>query len=170
MRFTALLILVAATFLAGCGSVRNVQTGDQAAIEASRVNRAASGKLARVKLQDGEKVYGVGVRVTPDSTSWVDPQSASYVTVGTDQVNSITLVRAGQGALVGLGVGIVTGVASGILRAQLEGDDPVDQFPSQSTGQKMTTLPLAHSAYASLVTTALGAIVGRKNTFRLMRQ
>src|SRR5690606_33885523 len=116
MRNFSLIILIA-TILAGCGSVRTVQTEDQASIVASRVNRAMSGKLARVHMHDGTKVYAVGIRVAPDSTTWLDPQGVNYVSVGTDQVHQITLARAGQGALVGLGVGVVTGVATGILRA-----------------------------------------------------
>ena len=168
MRIQTLLALLLVIALAGCGSVRDVHTGTTAEIEQSRVNRTMRGRLARVYMNSGEKIYGAGVRVAPDSTSWVDPQSATYVVVATDDVSKITLMRAGQGALVGIGAGLVVGVATGILRANLEGDDPVGQPISLTQSEKMTVLPLAHSAYASLVTTPLGAIIGRKNTFRLV--
>ena len=166
---TLTLLVILAGASAGCGSVRNVPTDSQASIEASRVNRATRGKLARVHLRNGERVYGVGIRVTPDSTSWIEPQSNRYVSVGTDEVNRVSLTRAGQGALVGLGTGIVVGVSSGIVRAQQEGNDPINQTFSHTANEKMTIYSLAHSAYASLVTTAIGAIIGRKNTYRLVR-
>lgn len=162
------LFLLSITLLAGCSSVRDVRTTNQTTIDASRVNEATSGRLARVQMRDGEKVYGVGVRVAPDSTSWVDPQSVTYVTVGTEDVGRITIIKAGQGALVGLGVGAVIGIASGIVRAQVEGDDPEGVSPSLTKGEKMTVFPLAHSAYAALVTTPLGAIIGRKASYRIV--
>lgn len=168
MRISTILLLI--VLLAGCSSVREVRTTDQSTIDASRVNRAASGKLARIQMQDGEKIYGIGVRVAPDSTSWVHPQNSEYIVVSTDDVRTISLMRAGQGALVGLGAGIIIGVASGIYRAQSEGDDPAGGVSAVSQSEKMVIYPLAHSAYASLVTTPLGAIIGRKNTYRLVQE
>ncbi|HEX7070864.1 MAG TPA: hypothetical protein VF190_08665 [Rhodothermales bacterium] len=169
MRYKTLLLVLVVATLAGCGSVREVHTNDTSAIEASRVNSATRGKLVRVHLRDGSKAYAVGVHVAPDTTSWLDPAKATYIAVPTSDVGKVTLMRAGQGALVGLGTGIVLGVGTGILRAQLEGDDPVNQFPSKTTSEKMTTLPLAHTAYASLITAPLGAIIGRKNTYRFVQ-
>jgi hypothetical protein len=169
MRINSILLLLLVATLVGCGSVREVRTQDAATIEASRVNKATRGKLARVHLRDGEKIYAVGIHVAPDSTSWLDPQSAQYTVVPTSDVGRVTVMRAGQGALVGIGTGIVLGVATGILRAELEGDDPVNQFPSRTTAEKMTILPLAHSAYATLVTAPIGAIIGRKNTYRFVQ-
>ncbi len=170
MRICSISFILLTLLMAGCGSVRNVQTTDHATIEASRVNRATRGKLARVHMHDGAKTYGLGVHVAPDSTSWLDPQSAEYRAVATDDVSRVTIVRAGQGALVGLGAGLVIGVATGIYRAQSEGDDPTGGVSSKTQSEKMLIYPLAHSAYASLVTVPLGAIIGRKNTFRLVQE
>lgn len=162
------LIVLAALMLAGCGSSRTVHVNDDASIGSSRVNQTMRGRLARVQYENGRSEYASNVTVARDSTTWLDPGSMQVRTVATSDVQKITVVRAGQGALVGVGAGIVVGVATGLLRAQSEGDDPIGEFPNRTKSEKMLIWPAAHSTYALLATVPIGAIVGRKCTFRLV--
>lgn len=93
-----------------------------------------------------------------------------FAAAPTSNVERVALIRAGQGALVGIGAGVVLGVATGLLRAQLEGDDPLNDYPHRTKSEKMFILPAAHVAYFVLGTAPLGAIVGRKTTYRIVHE
>ena len=112
--------------------------------------------------------YAVDVEIEGPFTTWLDPASGDLQRVHTRQVEAVTFLRAGEGALFGLAAGVAFGVATGLLRAQIEGADPISQGVRLNAGEKYYIYPAAHSAYVSLGTTTLGAIIGRKHTYHLI--
>lgn len=166
-RILSLFLLVA--LATGCTHTRSVNPSDYEGTEFRKMNRAASGKVARVTLTNGRAVTVLSVQVTPDSTSWLDDDSNRITGVATSEIESIRVVKAGPGAFAGLLSGIVIGGALGATRAISEGDDPnlgVSAY-AMSQERKLLIFPLAYAAYASLATTPIGAIIGSRYVFRL---
>lgn len=160
-------VLVLFLVFAGCTSVRPVDTtGGDAAY--SEVNRGVRGKVARVTLRDGSRMDVVGVRIDADSLSWLDRKANRVDGVPTREVQEVSVVKAGAGALRGLLVGVVVGAAAGGVRAAIEGDDPdLGSDPLAITQEKKYQIyPAAHAAYAALATTPLGAILGTRKIYR----
>jgi len=156
-----------AVLVAGCSQTRMVNTTSPASLAESRINRVTNNRLADVDLVDGRSMYAVDVEVGIETTSWVHPTAGDVIEMPTSQIERITVVRAGQGALLGLGAGVILGGTFGFARALIEGDDPPGDPLSTTRGEKMYLYPAAHAVYASIGTTAIGAIVGRKVKFQL---
>ncbi len=161
-------IFFAATLLlfAGCTHTQSVNPGIADRAGLSELNATAMGRGAKIIMTNGETFGGVSVRVAFDSTSWIDPKINTYQVVPTSDIESITVIRSGKGALAGVGLGIMVGAVAGTVRAYVEGDDPAGTPLSLSQKKKHFIYPVAHAVYAMLVSAPVGAIIGDKATYR----
>lgn len=165
MRIT--LLAVAVVLLAGCAGTQRMSPSDVQSGRYDQLNRKLSGKVATVHFRDGAKAQVVGLRVGPDSTSWLDRSNNRLVWVGTDEVREVSLVKTGKGALAGLAAGIVLGTTTGLIRAAMEGDDPPGDPLALTQSEKFVIYPAALSVYSLLVTTPAGAIIGRRERYEI---
>lgn len=112
------LALLAALVLTGCGTVR----GSSQAVGPDRLDAAAAelaGARGVLTLTDGRRVLVEGLRMDPDTTSWVDPRTGDLRLVATPFVAEVEardrrgaiLKTAGVGALVAAAAGAALGVA-----------------------------------------------------------
>lgn len=150
----------------GCASVRTVHLEGADGPDLVQVNRAVQGKVARITLDQGEPRSVVGVHLTPDSLYWVDLRANALRSVPMHAVREVRVVKAGQGAMKGLVAGALLGAGVGVLRAFLQGDDPVDDPIGISQSEKLRLFPPVHALYASLFTVPLGAIIGSHRVYR----
>jgi hypothetical protein len=110
------LLLVLVVPLAACSSARMVEgdSPDRFAV----INRQAALQTAVVSLYDGRQEKARSLRITADSTSWIDPQSARVVSTATSNVVSVVFVSRGRGAFQGGGIGLAVGaLSSGVSMA-----------------------------------------------------
>ena len=163
---TRLLVTLAAAVLwCGCSSVGTVNT-DRDASGLQEVNRAVRGKVVHLKLHGGETMNVVGVRVAPDSLTWVNHKANRIESLATSSIDELSIRKAGSGAVRGLVVGALAGAAAGGVRAGLQGDDPANDPLSLTKEEKYRVYPVAHAVYASLLSTPIGAMIGTKKVYR----
>ena len=76
----------------------------------AKINRLArKRKSALIALANGRALKVSSLQVTPDSTSWLDPETGRFESVATAEIREIRFVRHGKGALEGLGIGFFGG-------------------------------------------------------------
>ena len=75
----------------------------------AKINRLAQRKKALVALADGRALKVSSLQMTPDFTSWLDPETGRFESVATAEIREIRFVRHGKGALEGLGIGFFGG-------------------------------------------------------------
>ncbi len=165
----ALPALLLVLILCGCGSTRTADVAGAQGMRFSELNRKARGKVATLHLRDGRRIAVVNVQVAPDSTSWINPKKNHFEQIATSDLREVTIVRAGKGAVAGLALGVLTGAAVGAVRAELEGDDEGAGVLTlaRTREEKRVLFPPAHAVYAVLITTPLGAIIGREDHYRI---
>lgn len=156
------LLVVLAT---GCSTTRTVAHSDLDRDAFYDVNHKVRGRITEISLRDGREVVGINVFVAPDSTSWFDRETERTRVVATSSVEQVRVLRTGRAALWGLGLGVAAGAAVGGARALYEGDDPTSDNLAMTSERKLLVYPFAHSAYAILASTPLGALIGSHDTF-----
>lgn len=159
------LLLIAMVFT-GCSSVRTVSPDENAQTSYADVNRAVRGKVVKISFREGRQISVTGLRVMADSLVWVDLRGNKLQSAKLADVEEISIVKAGRGALVGLVTGAVAGAGVGVARAFMQGDDPESDPIGITQEQKLHTFPLAHAFYGALVSTPVGAIIGGRKTYR----
>ncbi len=88
------------------------------------LNKRAAKYPTTITLVGGNQFRVDALNVTPDSTSWLDPNSRAVESVATSQVVDVRFKNHGQGTLEGLGLGILGGAATGAFLGFVDGDDP----------------------------------------------
>jgi hypothetical protein len=116
--FAACLVLVTA-----CSTSHRVPDDrDWAAVNASLAQTSV-----RVTLVDGTQVRASGLRISPDSTSWLNRESGAFRQVATASIARVEQVDRRRGALQGAKLG---GVLEGIVGSLLAGyvmEPPMDE-------------------------------------------
>ncbi|MCH7574846.1 MAG: hypothetical protein IIA59_06945 [Candidatus Marinimicrobia bacterium] len=107
------LFLILAVMLAGCTRTYIVRPTAPAIYES--INERGLRMKAIITPVKGRKQTGHKLRITPDSTSWVDPRTQSVVVVQTADVTSILFVDREKGALEGSILGFLTGALTGSI-------------------------------------------------------
>lgn len=161
-----LLLGLLVVLFTGCSTTRTVTPTELDRDAFYDVNQTVRGRITELSLRDGREVVGVNVFVAPDSTSWYDRKAERTRVVATSSVERVRVLRTGRAALWGLGLGVAAGAAFGGARALYEGDDdPAADNLAMTGDRKLVVYPFAHSAYAVLASTPLGALIGSHDTF-----
>jgi hypothetical protein len=97
-----------AVALTGCASTRliNPEKPSDLAMMSFKQDQKV-----RVTTSDGQWFLVSNLQVKPDSTRWFDGRQ--FVSVATSDINEVTRIRRGKGALQGLGLGLLSGAAVG---------------------------------------------------------
>ena len=104
-------VLLSAVLLAGCVST---QPAPLTSFEGrAEVNARAAGRVAVVRVQGGRGGEVRGLRVGPDSTTWVDRRDGRARSVPTADVAAVTF-RRGR-VLRGLTIGVAAGAVLGLI-------------------------------------------------------
>jgi hypothetical protein len=162
IRPCTIAITVALAVLCGCAQVSVVDPigPDESLVE---VNRALSGRKARIVLGTGSEFLGMRVHVRSDSTMWVPADMTSErVAVQTSELKSITVLDRGRGARRGAILGGATGALGGLFYAAEYTSEGFFEggFESFAVG----TIPIGGVAGAALGA-IIGGYVGSKWTF-----
>ena len=128
----------------------------------AKLNRLARGKVATVLLADGRELKVGTLQVTPDSTSWLDPETGRFESVATAEIQEMRFVRHGKGALEGLGMGLLVGaVVGGALGASAR----CEGWCFVSQGELALIGGAVLGGIGALVGAPIGAAVGSKEIF-----
>ena len=164
IRPCTIAITVALAVLCGCAQVRVVDPigPDESLVE---VNRALSGRKARIVLGTGSEFLGMRVHVRSDSTMWVPADMTSErVAVQTSELKSITVLDRGRGARQGAILGGAAGALGGYFFAvwNTSDDSPFGVGPTENYA--VATIPIGGVAGAALGA-IIGGYVGSERTF-----
>ena len=88
-RFLPLFILTG--LFIGCSHTRSFSNYDE-------INSLTKGKVAKLKLSEGDNIEGRDIQITTDSTYWVEPRKGIKNAVPTSQVHKLVIVKRGRGA------------------------------------------------------------------------
>ncbi|MFT7553435.1 MAG: hypothetical protein ACI9BV_003769 [Rhodothermales bacterium] len=103
-----LLLVGLALFASGCTATRPAGQMD-------RINQLAQKKTATVVLRSGLLLTAEGLRVSVDSTYWIDPKSKTLQSVPTALVTDVRFRSAGVGSSRGALLGGLAGAAFGVV-------------------------------------------------------
>ncbi|MFT7553433.1 MAG: hypothetical protein ACI9BV_003767 [Rhodothermales bacterium] len=160
----ALLLTLTAT---GCTSVRPGASFEE-------INQIAQTKSATIHLQSGLMIPATGLRVTQDSTHWIDPGTHALRSAPTALVTDVSFperkIGAKRGALVGAALlGTLLGAASASMVCDAgpsRGFDHPDGFyigcrnpPDNPSAQKLINFALG-LAFGGAIGALPGALVG----------
>jgi len=87
------------------------------------INSLTKGKVATLKLLEGDNIKGIDIQITTDSTYWIEPIIGIKNAVPTSQVHMLVIVKRRRGAWEGFRPFFGAGLALG-LWGLIEGDDP----------------------------------------------
>jgi hypothetical protein len=167
----AVVTIVLLTFSAsvGCSTVHTVPPspeGDQIDWEQSRaifdINRTAVFETPKVKLADGRSVKVAGLEVVPDSMFYFYSRAVERQQVSWSQIETITFVDHGGGAIDGFKIGFVTGAVCGAFIAYLlgsEGQTTEIQWGSVAVGAGI-------AVFGSVLGSIVGVGVGHRHVYR----
>jgi hypothetical protein len=113
MRTHGLLVLGIVATVSGCTHTTVINLSD---VEACRqLSEETARRKVTVGLADGRELDAQGLVLSPDSTSWLDPDTEDLMTVGTAEIATVRMVDRGRGAGEGLGLGVLTGALTGAV-------------------------------------------------------
>ena len=113
-RFLPLFILTG--LFIGCSHTRSFSNYDE-------INSLTKGKVAKLKLSEGDNIEGRDIQITTDSTYWVEPRKGIKNAVPTSQVHKLVIVKRGRGAWEGFRPFFGAGLTLG-LWGLIDGNDP----------------------------------------------
>ena len=93
------------------------------------INSLTKGKVATLKLLEGDNIKGIDIQITTDSTYWIEPRKGIKNAVPTSQVHKLVIVKRRRGAWEGFRPFFGAGLALGFW-GLIEGDDPPCQSGS----------------------------------------
>ncbi len=114
------LFVLALSLLVSC---THTHVLDPSAERWSQVNVKSQTRRAAIALSDDREVVARSIQVTPDSTSWIDPESGALRSVATSKVIDVRFTYQGRGALQGAGYGFSIGGIVGAVGGYASGDD-----------------------------------------------
>ena len=153
---TRALVLALALLAAGCVSVQPTPLSSPEGL--AEVNARAEGQTAIVRVQGGRGEEVRGLRVGPDTTTWMARWGGRPESAPTAEVASITFRR--SGAVKGLAIGVATGAVLGLVASA--GGDGHPGFGTPPTG----LLIAGAAAGAGLAGMAVGTVLTRSDVYR----
>jgi len=112
-----------------------------------RVNNLCNGKLIVIELTDGKKYYGKEIKVSTDSTSFIEITSNTTQILRTKEILSISFDESGRGMFEGFLYGALIGGVIGII----------PQLPGAGGTPKGDIYAII---YISIIGAGLGSIYG----------
>ena len=159
MKTLYILIIITVVFVSNCTHVRRPFTFDD-------VNKAGIGKKTYIALTSGRVFNGKSIRITHDSTSWLDFRTDDTQSISTSQIKSIIVKKSGRGALEGFGIGVLSGAVIGAVIGFLSGDDdPQTVFMPYTAEEKALGYGVVLGGAGGLLGVPIGAAVGSKDKF-----
>ena len=144
MQVTFLLSIVC---LLGCTSTHRLRSAHEE--DYVSLNNRAVWQHALVTLVDDHKIRVENLRMTSDSTYWMDRQmkqqtSPTYIAGATSQIKEVRLIRRGRGAVDGIGLGLTGALIGAPIGALIAHRD---------------VYVVEHEAQIQVLTNALGRII-----------
>lgn len=117
MRTFICSMLIMSIGLTSCTSVHYIMREESSY---QMLSKKIEKKSASIVLMNEQTTSGKDIRVTLDSTSWIDSTLKMEQNVPTNEVKEIIVESSRKGALQGLGLGTVGGIVLGLLLATRE--------------------------------------------------
>jgi hypothetical protein len=112
MKTFLILLLISVIYLAGCVSTHRLRYG-QASFDA--LNRELEGEVGEIALADGSIILAENIKISEDSSSWVEVKSSGSRRTPTWDIEKITYKNNTRGLFELAALGALTGVSIGAL-------------------------------------------------------
>lgn len=154
---TRIVAVILILLLSGCVTTQPLPLNSSEG--RAEINTRAERGQAVVFVEGEPGRHVLALHIAPDVTTWIHPRTREVGSVPTDRVARVTFLRAGTGALKGLGIGTVVGAGVGLLADA--SDDGVG-FLSFSTAGWITLVGISGALHGALV----GAAYADRHVYR----
>ena len=157
---------------ANCASTRTVHLDQEKDKAYRRLVQNARDHHATLHLIGDLRVKAKALQVTPDSTSWIDPETGQVREIATDQIQSISFLLRRHGAEQGLGMGLVGGALIGLSWGLLHEHQPCSTYlpwPCFTREQETTLVGGGLGLISGIYGSVLGGIMGSRRTYVISR-
>lgn len=155
-----LTILLVAT---GCSHQQSLRVSEADGL--AQFNARAAERTATVTLHSGQRHSARALRVAPDSTSWIVPESNEVVSVPTGDVADVRFRNQGRGARDGFLGGALGAGAFGALIGLASGSEEGSCIVLCSAGEKAATLGIGLGLIGGVVGLVAGAASGSEEVY-----
>lgn len=165
MKKLCLIIYTLSLLITGCTHTCKYST-------LGELNSKIKDKEAIIVLKDEQELIGKDIKISPDSTFWIDQDTENNKSMITSDISSIITKNRGQGAIEGLGLGILCGGVIGAAIGYGSGDDPYqwDQPIRFTAEDKALILGVGLGGIAGLLGMLSGAAAGSNDKFIINKQ
>ena len=164
MKTTQAALLLSIVCFLGCSSTHRLRPAHEEGYDS--LNYRAVGKKAMVTFVDDRKIRVDNLRMTADSTYWIDPQSSTSIGVATSEIKEVRFIRGRKGAVEGMVVGIVGGLLLGVRFGVSHAEDACPRCTIPATeGDIIVLSTIGGIGIGAAVGAAIGAAVGHRDIY-----
>jgi hypothetical protein len=154
------IVVIVCSFTLSCTHITHIPPESSL----QRINKLAQSNGAVIKFQNGQICKGKHLKISSDSTTWIDDSDQRQKTL-TSEVHMITFNSHGKGAMEGLGLGMLFGGTAGAVLGYTNGDDPGNE--TFSRGEMMRIRGVVMGVIGGATGTIFGLAAGSTERFIL---
>ena len=163
MRLKYSLPIVLLILVPGCSSNRKYSSFEE-------INQTANHKTVTIELQDGNRARARNLRVTRDSTYWIDANTDEPHQLHSSQnIRKVIVINRRRGAWLGFRNFMFAGTALGVI-GLYSGDDSASSEMAFTAADKFLLGISAGFVYGVVIGVPTGALIGAKDVFVIDQQ